>query len=795
MMRRLTARWRLSTRIVAMSLGLLLLVQGAALLALQHEIDLTLRSIDDRLERGERVWRAKLADRSRAQDAAGRVLALDDGLREAIASRDGATIVDALDNHRRRLGATLMAVLDPDFRLQWAHAGADVRSTGALAAAAQRRRSAGSAFELLDGRPFQLVIRPRHERDRVGWLVMAFALDAPLAAEFRELYELDLALVAERDGVREVVLSTLSGVDAAALAATASRHVRLGDEVYQTRVVRLLDAPPARLDTVLLRSQQQALAPYRDLQRALGAITLGGLLLFGLASLWLARRVTTPLASLVGAARRLGRGDYTQPVEHRERHDEVGELAQAFDQMREDIAANEAEVRRLAYTDHLTGLPSRARFRDALRGALLARAGATDAARDARVGGVAVLMLGLDRFKQVNGLLGQAFGDQVLKAVADRLRALPLRDGDRLARLGGDQFALLLVDTDRDAALAAAQRLAAGFVTPLVIDGQTVDRSASIGVAMWPADAADADALLARAEVALSAAKRRTVDVLAYDPSFDSTSAQTLTLLSELRRAVGEGELRLFLQPKLALADTGVVGAEALLRWMHPQRGLVPPMEFVPFAEQTGFVRELTLWVFEEAARRWESLRGDGAPLRIAVNLSVRDLLDAQLPAKLDAVLARHHVPPQAFCLEITESALMDDPQRAEATLQRLAERGFKLSIDDFGTGFSSLSYLSRLPVTELKIDRSFVMNLDRHERNAAIVRSTIHLAHDLGLSVVAEGVESAAVWVRLREWGCDEGQGYHMSKPLPADELPAWCRHWREKQAPGLRSRPSLTA
>lgn len=685
-MRRLTAHWRLSTRFVVMSLAALLLVQGAALLALQRQADTALRGVDERLERGERAWRA---ERERAP------------------------------------GATGLAAI------------------------------------------------------------------AALATEFRERHEIDLALVADRDGRREVLLSTLPGIDAAALAGAPAGRVRLGDEVYRARVVNPPGAASAQPDAVLLRSQRQALAPYRDLQRSLGAITLGGLLLFGLVGLWMARRVTAPLAALAGAARRLSRGDCTWPVEHRERHDEIGELAQALDQMREDIATQEAEVRRLAYTDPLTGLPSRARLRDALRGALLARA---DAARDAR-GGVAVLALGFDHPGQVDDLLGQAFGDQVLKAVVDRLRTLPLREGDRLARLGSDQFALLLVDTDGDAAIAAAQRLVRDFVTPLVIDAHTVERSAHVGVALWPADATDADALLARAELALSTARRRSVDVQAYDPSLDSTGTQALTLLSELRRAVGEGELRLFLQPKLALADTGVVGAEALLRWMNPQRGLLPPMAFIPLAESTGVVRELTLWVFEEAARRWESLRGDGAPLRIAVNLSVRDLLDAQLPDKLDAVLARHHVPPQAFCLEITERALMDDPRRAEITLQRLADSGFKLSIDDFGTGFTSLGQLARLPVKELKIDRSFVTNLERDERSAAVVRSTIHLAHDLGLSVVAEGVESAAIWLKLREWGCDEGQGFHMSKPLPADELPAWCRHWREKQAPGLRSRRSLTA
>lgn len=273
------------------------------------------------------------------------------------------------------------------------------------------------------------------------------------------------------------------------------------------------------------------------------------------------------------------------------------------------------------------------------------------------------------------------------------------------------------------------------------------------------------------------------------DPVGDRGAAAALAV--ELRRAIDGGELRLFLQPKVSLADTGVVGAEALVRWMHPQRGLLQPMDFVPLAAQCGLVRDLTQWVFDDAARRWEALRGDGAPLRIAVNLSVHDLLDPQLPDRLEAVLDRHQVPPQAFCLEVTEDAISVDPPRAEATLRRLAERGFKLSIDDFGTGVSSLDVLSRLPVHELKIDHTFVTTLERDPRHATLVRSAIQLAHGLGLRVVAEGVESAALWMRLRDWGCDEGQGFHMSRPLPADELPAWSRRWRQQQAGDLKTPP----
>jgi predicted signal transduction protein with EAL and GGDEF domain len=344
-----------------------------------------------------------------------------------------------------------------------------------------------------------------------------------------------------------------------------------------------------------------------------------------------------------------------------------------------------------------------------------------------------------------------------------------------VARLGGDEFAVLIEGSDAAASLAVANRIAASFEEPLTLDDQTVDFSAGIGVASWPLHAQDVDMLLSRAEIAMYVAKQKTTGIQVYDPALDSSSTQTLSLLTELRHAVEQGQLRLYLQPKLTLADNTVQAAEALVRWQHPVRGLVPPMQFIPFAEQTGFVRQLTLWMFEEVARALPALRSDGQPLRVAINLSTRDLLDQDFPAKLDAMMAKYQAPTDAFCLEITESAIMDDPQRAEATLNRLSERGFKLSIDDFGTGYSSLAYLKRLPVNELKIDKSFVMGMETDESDAKIVRSTIDLAHNLGLSVVAEGVENQVILDKLTALDCDEAQGYYMSKPIPLAEFIAW--------------------
>ncbi|MCZ8092347.1 MAG: EAL domain-containing protein, partial [Acidovorax sp.] len=499
----------------------------------------------------------------------------------------------------------------------------------------------------------------------------------------------------------------------------------------------------------------------------LSIISAGGLLLFALGSGVMAQRVISPLRSLMRATQRLSRGEYDTPMEHTGRRDEIGQLSRSFDRMRLDIGAQQREIKHLAYWDRLTGLPNRERFRDAVVQAIAQSPG------EARP--LSVLTLDLDRFKHVNDVMGYAFGDRLLQAVAGRLQALVTLPGDMVARLGGNEFAVLLQGAGAAAAHTVAQQILASFEAPLALEEQTVDLSAGIGIACWPADAEDADTLLSRSEIAMYAAKRKLSGAVRYDASIDSSSAQTLSLLTELRHAVEHNELRLYLQPKVSLHGQSGWAAEALVRWQHPQRGLVPPMEFIPFAEQTGFVRQLTLWVFEEAARFLAQVHARGNVLRVSVNLSTRDLLDPELSLRLGAILARHGVAASSFCLEITESAIMDDPQRAEAMLNRLSEQGFKLSIDDFGTGYSSLAYLKRLPVDELKIDKSFVMGMEAGEDDAMIVRSTIDLAHNLGLTVVAEGVETAAILERLRALACDEAQGYHISRPVPAQDFLAW--------------------
>ena len=767
------ARRSLILRLVGLSLLLLLIVQAAGFAVVRASIDRNARAqIARALDLDENIWRRLLDQNAEQLRQGSALLAADYGFRSAVNSGDEETIQSVLENHGSRIGAAVTALLGTDLTLR------AVSLTGSMdqfPATLQQvvprlaQQPQGSQIAVMDGVPYQFVMVPMRAPVVIGWVLMGFRIDQSRADEMRQLLSVHVALMVKAPGgALSLPVSTLPADAQALLLASggAAGELQTAEGTLLARSSPL-DSVGGEVHSLLLRSVDEVVAPYRQLQVLLAIITVAGVLLFAVGTGLVAQRLATPLRSLLAATQRLSRGEYDVPLEHTDRTDEIGNLARSFDHMRVDIGAQQTEIRRLAYWDRLTGLPNRERFRDAVVQAIAASASTPQP--------LAVLTLDLDRFKHVNDVLGYAFGDRLLQAVAERLSQQVRSPDDMVARLGGNEFAILLQRADAADAHDIAQRINQSFEEPLAFEDQTVDLSAGIGFACWPGDAGDADTLLSRSEIAMYAAKRKFSGALQYDAAFDSSSAQTLSLLTELRHAVEHHELRLYLQPKVPLHGQPGLAAEALVRWQHPQRGLVPPMQFIPFAEQTGFVRHLTLWMFEEVARLLADPRTQGLPLRVSVNLSTRDLLDPELSHRLAEILVRHGVAASAFCLEITESAIMDDPQRAEAMLNRLSEQGFKLSIDDFGTGYSSLAYLKRLPVDELKIDKSFVMGMETGEDDAMIVRSTIDLAHNLGLTVVAEGVETAAIQDRLRALACDEAQGYHIARPLPVDDFLAW--------------------
>lgn len=426
-----------------------------------------------------------------------------------------------------------------------------------------------------------------------------------------------------------------------------------------------------------------------------------------------------------------------------------------------------AELRHRALYDALTGLGNRAFLTDALDAALALSA----------VGGerVAVLVIDLDRFKEVNDALGHDHGDLLLCAVAGRLREVS-RPGDIVARLSADEFAVVIADVPDSAAVSrAAERIMATLHRSYDLEGVMVDVEASIGIALAPEHGVEGVLLLRHATSAMSAAKARAEGAVTYVPHAASGAPNRLALLGDLRRALDRGELVLHYQPKIDLASGTLAGVEALVRWDHPHRGLLAPAAFLEVAESTGLITTLTLQVLDIAVAQTRSWAREGHHIPVSVNLSARCLHQASLPEQVHQTLIRHDVPAELLCLELTESAIMADPHRALRILNSLADQGVALSLDDFGTGYSSMAYLRRLPVNELKIDRSFIAEMATNPQDSILVRSVIELGHNMNLHVVAEGIEDQATQDALSSLGCDQAQGYHLGRPMPPATFATW--------------------
>jgi diguanylate cyclase (GGDEF)-like protein len=738
-------------RLLVLIIGLVVVTQTVTLAAVLASTRHTVEGrAAEQLQSGGSFAQQLIRFRASQLASGASVLAGDFGFREAVASGDVPTIISAATNNARRIGADRVLLTDIHGKVLASTApdGLDQGiSLESLISESNGQRNQ-PVFRLLTDRAYQFVVAPVRAPETIGWVAMGFVVDDAFAGKMRELVGADVTFVAYgQDGI----------------ARTASTVTRPAANDYLTHSQRI-EGRGDRIDVVIQKPMHEVLAPYRDVRDALLLIDGIALVLAAIIGTLLGRSATRPIGELVRAAERIQEGRYDTAVEA-SGGDEFRSLAVTFNTMQRNIAEREADITYQARHDNLTGLPNRA-FVEKRLDELIAN---SDSAAP-----IAVALIDLRKVSEINASLGHHVGDDVLREAARRLRANAAPD-DIVARLGESQFVLVARNCTRERAPLYADQMAGVIRRGFHLEEMSLQLHVAAGVCLYPEHGRTAAELLRRSQIAIEDADEAWTRVAMYRAGGDEEHRRRLKLVTDLRGAIDQNALTLVYQPKVAMESRSVRSLEALVRWTHPQLGVVSPAEFVPLAERTGGARRLTSWVLEAAIRQMGEWRRAGVDVELAVNLSAPDILDPDLGDEIIQMLRAHRVESTALLLEITESAVMRDPQLAARNMQLLRLAGIRFAIDDFGTGHSSLSQLSLLPVDELKIDRSFVRDARAGTDAATIITSTIELAHSMGLRVVAEGVEEPEAWNLLRQLGCDYAQGYLISRPLPAADVAAF--------------------
>jgi len=758
----------LQYRIAVVFVGLLIMVMGLMLaMVTRSNGNIVAAELTREISAGALVFKRLIEQNRRQLETTATVLSADFAFREAIATQDQATVRSVLRNHGARIGAAVMMVINPAGQLivdtQRGDTATSPYPVSDLLALAETQGMSSDFKHMRDGQLYQMVLVPILAPKLIAWVAMGFPVDDRWAVDLSQMTGLAVSAVLNDDKGITLLASSLDGARRVALPAELKslaqgtpRLLSFGDEHFQTLLLPL----GTSASVVLQRSLEQAEAPFRSMQTALYSIVMGAILMFVLGSILFSRQIAGPVNLLAAVAKRIQEGDYAQPIPPLP-PDEIGQLAVSLDRMRQGIAERENKILKLAYEDTLTGLATRVRFHQAFD-------------KHPKGAPAAIAVLDLDRFSLINDALGHPIGDRLLGIVGKRLAHIVAPPG-LVARLWGDEFAFLLSGADEGVAIRFAELLHTTLRAPFTLDGQRLDVGGSLGIALCPQDGQDANTLLRRAELAMYIAKRKQIGFVLASGIGGDPPHEHLSLIGEMREALDQQEFVIHYQPKLDLSSGKVKTAEALLRWQHPTKGLLPPLSFIPFAEQTGFIREITPWILEHVIAQAARWRAAGLIIVPSINISARDLLNPDLVDQVRRLTAAHELPPDGVCLEITESALMEDPGLTLEHLNQLAAHGTRISIDDYGSGQASLAYLKTLPVHELKIDQTFIRSVIDSPKDAAIVNSTILLGHALGLEVVAEGAETPADLEWLLKSGCDEVQGYGIARPMPASDLPGW--------------------
>ena len=708
------------------------------------------------------------------------VLAADFGLKQAAATRDIETLRSVLNNHSQRVGADIALFLDLD--------GNGIASTGdtgdndradfiRLIDNDRDRGSVQSTLHVSDV-AYHTIAVPLRAPVQIGWIVLGFHIDQTAADSIGGLTGLDVSIIATKNGSSRTIATTndySSGTNSApslTVPEAMFNSVYLIDDGGVDRLA--LTAPYVKNGTdvlvVLQRSMREAMQPYDEAKH--GLVLFSGFLLIvvALTAGYVSGTIAKPLRDLANAARRMISGNYDSAVDVRS-DDEFGELATSFNAMRTAISEREERISHQALHDSLTGLPNRSKILQSL----------TRATDDARAAGtaVAILSIRLSRMTAISSTLGHRATDELIKLAARHLK-VNLDPGDILGHVGTNEFVLILPDSSVDNALSYADKIENILGAGVTLGRINITLQTAIGISEFPKHGEHAADLLRNASIARSEAEARRERVRMYELGREDHYVRQLRIVNDLRGALQRDEIQLHFQPKISLTNGAPCGAEALVRWDHPELGFLPPDEFIPAAEQAGTIVHLTRYVLERALKYCREWRDQGYELGISVNLSARDLQDEYLPYYVLQILKEQNLEAQDLTLEITENSVMQDVNHAIVVLECLRDIGVRISIDDFGTGHSSLAQLRNIPLHELKIDKSFVSDMLEDNQNEAIVRATIELAHNMDLEVCAEGVEDENTLRYLSNAGCEQAQGYYMSKPVPSDELLDWLQQYK---------------
>lgn len=779
-------RNQLLIRFLGLTVSISLVITLAILVAANENVS---REIREELTVGVNVFDNILRTREQQLALSSNVLTDDFGFRQAVATRDSATIASALENHARRIGADLMLQLSLSGEVLAQSAGQPLQTDdlplAELADTALQEDGVVTFLRLPQG-VFQVVLVPVKAPVAMGVTVLGFQLDQQLAQELKQLTGLELTFLSQSDESREVLLSTLPD-DRVRRKLAQSEREQIGrfrwplvdQALYATRTRELVQQGGQHIKVVLATSLDSAYASFDKLQLEILSIALASAAVAAVLCILFANNLARPILWLVNGAQRIARGDYQQAIELKSGIREIDQLSDSLDILQSEVRQREEKILFQARHDHLTGLINLQTFLEQLQTRIA----------DVPEQPFTLVVANIREFRSVNDTFGYEIGDQCLQAVANRL----MESTEVCARVGSDFVWLIPGDTTQ-AVQQQAQTLLQQLSREVVIADAQLKLAIQLGLASYPDQGDSADVLYRRASLAVDAARAENHELEQYQEGDDEQRLKRVRILNDLRTLLqgsGDGQLELHYQPKLRLRDRVVDQVEALIRWHHPEMGFLPPDSFIPLAEQAGLISEVTRWVLRTAARQSQIWREKGVQLSIAVNISGQDFANPEFKAELQQLLRDFQLDASCISFEVTESAVIKETGRALTLLSALRDQGFGLAVDDFGTGYSSMVQLKSMPVTDLKIDKYFVQRLDQDDQDDIIVRTTIELAHQLGLGVVAEGVENEASLDMLADYGCDWIQGYFLSRPMPVAALETWLAERAEKSSEaGVQSR-----